>query len=87
MGHDCARQLIAIRAHQLLTVVGRETSPPRVVIAHEPVKELMPAMTMPFDMAGDAPAIQSGDRIIATLVTWRRSRRSRRAARSRAPTI
>ena len=50
-------------------VVGRETSPPRVVIAHDAVPGLMPAMSMGFEIADpSAPALADGDRIVATLV-------------------
>lgn len=50
------------------TVVGHETSPSRVVVAHEAVAGLMPAMSMAFEVAGAAPATRAGDRIAATLV-------------------
>jgi protein SCO1/2 len=50
------------------TVVGHEASPSRVVVAHEAVAGLMPAMSMPFEVAGAAPATRDGDRIAATLV-------------------
>ena len=50
------------------TVVGHETSPSRVVVAHEAVAGLMPAMSMPFEVVGAAPATREGDRIAATLV-------------------
>ena len=61
---------LALRRFQLNgVVVGRETSPPRIVIAHEAVPGLMPAMSMGFEI-GDlsAPALADGDRIVATLV-------------------
>jgi protein SCO1/2 len=48
-------------------VVGRESSS-RMVIAHEAVPGLMPAMSMPFDLRGDAAPVRDGDRITATLV-------------------
>ena len=50
------------------TVVGHEASPSRVGVAHEAVTGLMPAMSMPFEVAGAAPATRDGDRIAATLV-------------------
>ena len=40
----------------------------RAVVAHDPVDGLMPAMSMPFEVRGDAPALREGDRIVATLV-------------------
>ena len=49
-------------------VVGRESSPPRIVVAHDAVAGLMPAMSMPFELSGAAPALREGDRIVATLV-------------------
>ena len=49
-------------------VVGRETSPPRIVVAHDAVDGLMPAMSMAFETATDSPAVRDGDRIRATLV-------------------
>ena len=61
---------LALRRFQLNgVVVGRETSPPRIVIAHDAVPGLMPAMSMGFEI-GDlsAPALADGDRIVATLV-------------------
>jgi protein SCO1/2 len=61
---------LGLRRFQLSgVVVGRETSPPRIVIAHEAVPGLMTAMSMGFEI-GDlsAPALADGDRIVATLV-------------------
>ncbi len=49
-------------------VVGREASPPRIVVAHDAVDGLMPAMSMAFGTATDSPAVRDGDRIRATLV-------------------
>jgi protein SCO1 len=49
-------------------VVGREASPPRIVVAHDAINGLMPAMTMAFEVTSAAPALRDGDRIIATLV-------------------
>ena len=58
-----------VRRFQLTgIVVGRETSPLRVVVSHDPVNGLMPAMAMSFDVSGAAPAMREGDRIAATLV-------------------
>jgi protein SCO1/2 len=50
------------------TVVGFEPSPARVVVSHEAVSGLMPAMTMPFEVSGTTPGLRPGDRIAATLV-------------------
>jgi protein SCO1 len=62
-----ARQDDARRYQLTGTVVGRETSPDRVVIAHDAVAGLMPAMTMPFEVRGATPAVREGDRLAATL--------------------
>ena len=62
--------ILGLRRFQLTgVVVGRETSPPRIVVAHDAVRGLMPAMRMAFEI-GDvpAPALSNGDRIVATLV-------------------
>jgi protein SCO1/2 len=57
------------RRFQLTGVVaGREASPARIVVAHEAVKGLMPAMSMAFEIADAAPPLSDGDRIAATLV-------------------
>jgi len=57
------------RRFQLTGVVaGREASPPRVVVAHDAVEGLMPAMSMAFEIRGNAPPVRDGDRIAATLV-------------------
>jgi protein SCO1/2 len=50
------------------TVAGHDGSSSRAVIAHDAVPGLMPAMSMPFEVAGAAPALRDGDRITATLV-------------------
>jgi hypothetical protein len=34
------------------TVVGHETSPARILVAHEAVSGLMPAMSMAFEVGG-----------------------------------
>ena len=60
----------ALRRFQLNgVVVGREVSPPRIVIAHDAVPGLMPSMSMGVEI-GDlsAPVLADGDRIVATLV-------------------
>jgi len=57
------------RRFQLTGVVaGREASPPRVIVAHDAVEGLMPAMSMAFEIRGNAPPVRDGDRIAATLV-------------------
>ena len=44
---------LGVRRYQLTgVVVGREASPPRVVVAHDAVEGLMPAMSMAFEMRG-----------------------------------
>lgn len=50
------------------TMVGREASPPRVLVAHDAIAGVMPAMTMPFEIRGATPFMREGDRIEATLV-------------------
>lgn len=58
-----------VRRFQLVGVVtGHEASPPRVVIEHEEVKGLMPAMSMAFDVSSGEPSLRMGDRVRATLV-------------------
>ena len=37
-------------------VVGREATPPRIVVAHDAINGLMPAMTMAFEVTGATPA-------------------------------
>ena len=66
----CSRDTAADARRFQLTgvVVGREASPPRVVVAHDAVEGLMPAMSMAFEMRGHAAPVQDGDRIAATLV-------------------
>jgi len=49
------------------TVAGGELSSARVVLAHDAVAGLMPAMTMTFEVRDKAPALREGDRVIATL--------------------
>jgi protein SCO1/2 len=69
--------MLGLRRFQLTgVVVGRETSPPRIVVAHDAVNGLMPAMTMTFEVgAAKPPPLTVGDRIAATLIlsdtrTW-----------------
>jgi protein SCO1/2 len=50
------------------TVVSHDTSLSRVVVDHEPVTGLMPAMTMSFELRGAAPAMRAGDKVAAALV-------------------
>jgi Cu/Ag efflux protein CusF len=66
----CSRDSTAnVRRYQLTGVVtGHESSPPRVVISHDAVGELMPAMSMAFEVKTDAPSLREGDRIVSTLV-------------------
>jgi protein SCO1/2 len=49
-------------------ISGREAATNRVVIAHDAIAGLMPAMSMPFEIKGDVPPMQDGDRVLATLV-------------------
>lgn len=56
------------RFHLTGVVTGHESSPGRIVIAHDAVEGLMPAMSMPFEISGPAPSMREGDRIAATLV-------------------
>ena len=57
-----------VRRYQLTgEFVGHEASPARIVVAHDAVQELMPAMTMAFEIGGATPFVQRGDRIQATL--------------------
>ena len=50
------------------TVAGYDSSSTRVVVAHDAVTGLMPAMSIPFEVIGAAPTLREGDRIMATLV-------------------
>ena len=60
---------VDVRRYQLTgVVVGREETSVRIVIAHEAIDGLMPAMSMEFEVRGEAPSIGAGDRIAATLV-------------------
>ena len=68
-GAACARDDAPVRRFELTGVmVGREASPARVVVAHDAVEAFMPAMTMSFEIRGQAPPVLEGDRINATLV-------------------
>ena len=53
------------------TVAGRESSSARLMIAHDAIDGLMPAMNMPFEVRGAARSLREGDRIAATLVVTR----------------
>ena len=54
------------RRYQLTgVVVSRDGASSRMVIAHEAIEGLMPAMSMPFDVEG--ASLNDGDRIVATL--------------------
>ena len=68
IGAACsADACVDVRRYQLSgVVVGREETSARIVVAHEAINGLMPAMSMEFEVRGEAPAI--GDRIAATLV-------------------
>ncbi len=58
-----------VRRFQLAgTVSGFDKASSRVVVAHDAVNGLMPAMSMPFEVRGDSAAMHEGDRIMATLV-------------------
>ena len=60
---------VDVRRYQLAgVVVGRVETSARIVIAHEAISGLMPAMSMEFEVRGEAPSIGEGDRIAATLV-------------------
>ena len=51
-------------------VSGVVTAPPadgRVMLAHDAISGYMPAMTMPFAIGADAPALAPGDRVRFTL--------------------
>lgn len=67
---------VDVRRYQLAgVVVGRDGSSPRMVIAHGAIEGLMPAMSMGFEIRGNAAPLRAGDRIAATLVlsdshTW-----------------
>ena len=49
-------------------VVGHDGAASRVIVEHEAIASLMPAMTMPFELAAASPPVRQGDRITATLV-------------------
>ena len=50
------------------TVVSVDRARTQLVVAHDAIERFMPAMTMPFDVAGTFPAVQPGDHVRATLV-------------------
>jgi Cu/Ag efflux protein CusF len=53
------REMEDARRFQLTgTVVGHDISSHRVVVAHDAVNGLMPAMTMAFEVGGAAPAMR-----------------------------
>jgi protein SCO1 len=64
----CSRSADAHRYQLTGTVEGFEPSPARVVVSHDAVNGLMPAMSMPFEVSGVTPGLRVGDRIAATLV-------------------
>jgi protein SCO1 len=66
----CSREpAVDAQRYQLTGVVtGREPSSSRVVVAHDPVSGFMPAMSMAFEVSGDASSLREGDRIVSTLV-------------------
>ena len=64
----CSRSADPHRYQLTGTVAGFEPSPARVVVSHDPVSGLMPAMSMPFEVSGVTPGLRVGDRISATLV-------------------
>ena len=64
----CARTEPERRFELTGTVGVREASGSRLMIAHDPVEGLMPAMSMPFEIRGVTPGLREGDRIRATLV-------------------
>ena len=49
-------------------VIGHDVSPPRIVVAHDRIEGLMPAMTMAFEAGRNPPPARQGQRIVATLV-------------------
>ena len=49
-------------------VVERDEIRSRLIIAHDDVPGLMPAMTMPFRIANLQPAVQAGDKVRGSLV-------------------
>jgi protein SCO1/2 len=63
----CSRSADAHRYQLTGTVAGFEPSPARVVVSHDAVSGLMPAMSMPFEVSGITPGLRVGDRIAATL--------------------
>ena len=49
-------------------VVSHDPAAGRVVVAHDEIPGLMPAMSMPFEVSGAAARLREGDRISAVLV-------------------
>jgi len=67
-GVTCTRPDPDVRSFPLTgVVVGQEPAASRVVIAHDAVEGLMPAMSMGFEVGEGAPRLLEGDRIAATL--------------------
>jgi protein SCO1/2 len=65
----CSREAADARRFPLTgVVIGREPSPPRLVVAHDAIEGLMPAMTMRFEIGASSPPARDGDRIAATLL-------------------
>ena len=64
----CARTEPERRFELTGTVGVREAPGSPVMIAHDPVEGLMPAMSMSFEIRGVTPGLREGDRIAATLV-------------------
>ena len=68
VGVGCSDGHRADTRYQLTgVVVGIQASPPRIVVAHDRIEGLMPAMTMAFEASQDAPSVREGQRIVATL--------------------
>ena len=70
IGAGCSADArVDVRRYQLTGVVAaRDASSSRVLVAHEAIAGLMPAMSMEFEVRGGTPSIGEGDRIAATLV-------------------
>ncbi len=50
------------------TVVSVDRARTQLVVAHDAIERFMPAMTMPFAVAGTFPAVQPGDHVKGTIV-------------------
>ena len=56
LGVACSDDRRADTRYQLTgVVVGIQASPPRIVVAHDRIEGLMPAMTMAFEAGPDGP--------------------------------